>query len=109
MSITPPPAPDRTQAAAAVLAAKRRLGLRWADLGQAVGRSTEWTTSALLGQQTISRDDAEKVGAALGDSRIVLDDAEVIGDHASERVAEVSAVGASASAVVWVVESAYDL
>jgi len=64
MSVTPPP-PDRTQAAAAVLAAKRRLGLRWADLGQALGRSTEWTTSALLGQQTISREDAEKIGAAL--------------------------------------------
>ena len=65
MSGTPLPPSDRTQAAAAVLAAKRRLGLRWADLGQALGRSTEWTTSALLGQQTVSRDDAEKVGAAL--------------------------------------------
>ena len=65
MSVTPLPPPDRTQAAAAVLAAKRRLGLRWADLSQALGRSTEWTTSALLGQQPISREDAEKIGAAL--------------------------------------------
>lgn len=65
MPITPSPPPDRTQAADAVLAAKRRLGLRWADLGQALGRSTEWTTSALLGQQTITREDAEKIGAVL--------------------------------------------
>lgn len=65
MTVTPLPPPDRTQAAAEVLAAKRRLGLRWAELGQVVGRSTEWTASALLGQQTMSRDDAAKVGAAL--------------------------------------------
>jgi cyanate lyase len=72
MSVTPLPPPDRKQAAAEVLAAKRRLGLRWAELGQALGRSTEWTTSALLGQQAMSRDDAEKIGAALDlDARTV--------------------------------------
>jgi cyanate lyase len=65
MSVTPLPAPDRRQAAVDVLAAKRRLGLRWAELGQVLGRSTEWTTSALLGQQAMSRDDAEKIGTAL--------------------------------------------
>jgi cyanate lyase len=58
-------ASDRARAAAAVLAAKRRLGLRWAALGEVVGRSTEWTTSALLGQQPLTREEAEKVGAAL--------------------------------------------
>jgi cyanate lyase len=56
---------DRKQATAQVLAAKRRLGLGWAALGAALGRSTEWTTSALLGQQTLSREDAEKIGATL--------------------------------------------
>jgi cyanate lyase len=65
MSVTPLPPPDRRQAAADVLATKRRLGLRWAELGRVLGRSTEWTTSALLGQQTLSREDAEKIGAAL--------------------------------------------
>jgi cyanate lyase len=48
-----------------VIAAKRRLGLRWAALGEAIGHSTEWTTSALLGQQPMTREDAEKIGAAL--------------------------------------------
>ena len=65
MAVTPLPPPDRTQAATAVLAAKRRLGLRWAELGQVLGRSTEWTTSALLGQQSLSREEAEKIGAVL--------------------------------------------
>lgn len=65
MSVTPSPPPDRKQAATAVLAAKRRLGLTWAALGQAVGHSTEWTTSALLGQQPMTREDAEKAGAVL--------------------------------------------
>jgi cyanate lyase len=65
MAVTPLPPPDRKQAANAVLAAKRRLGLRWAELGQVLGRSTEWTTSALLGQQSLSREDAEKIGAVL--------------------------------------------
>jgi cyanate lyase len=65
MSVTPLPPPDRRRAAADVLVAKRRLGLRWVELGQVLGRSTEWTTSALLGQQTLSREDAEKIGAAL--------------------------------------------
>jgi cyanate lyase len=65
MTVTPLPRPDRRQAAADVLAAKRRLGLRWAVLAEALGRSTEWTTSALLGQQTLSREQAEKIGAAL--------------------------------------------
>jgi cyanate lyase len=65
MTVTPLPRPDRKQATSEVLAAKRRLGVRWAVLAEALGRSTEWTTSALLGQQTLSREDAEKVGAAL--------------------------------------------
>jgi cyanate lyase len=65
MAVTPLPRPDRRQAAADVVAAKRRLGLRWSELGQVLGRSTEWTTSALLGQQSLSRDEAEKIGAVL--------------------------------------------
>lgn len=63
MSTTPPL--DRKQAATAVLAAKKRTGLRWADLGKAVGRSTEWTTAALLGQHTITDEQAAAAGSAL--------------------------------------------
>jgi cyanate lyase len=65
MAVTPLPRPDRKQAAADVVAAKRRLGLRWSELGQVLGRSMEWTTSALLGQQSLSREEAEKIGAVL--------------------------------------------
>lgn len=65
MSVTPVPALDRLAAARAVLAAKRRLGLRWEKLAEVLGRSLEWSTSALLGQQPLSREQAETVGAAL--------------------------------------------
>jgi cyanate lyase len=65
MSVTPLPPLDRKQAAAAVLAAKRRAGVRWADLGKAAGRSTEWTTAALLGQHPLTDEQAAALGAAL--------------------------------------------
>jgi cyanate lyase len=56
----------RTQAAQAVLAARRASGLRWADLGKAIGMSTEWTTAALLGQHTLTDEQAATLGTALG-------------------------------------------
>lgn len=65
MTITPLPPLDRLQAATAVLAAKRRTGLRWADLGKAVGRATEWTTAALLGQHPLTAEQAAALGSAL--------------------------------------------
>lgn len=65
MSVTPPEPPTRTQAAAAVLAAKRVTGLRWDQLAEVVGRSTVWTTSALLGQQTLTAEQAAAAGSAL--------------------------------------------
>jgi cyanate lyase len=72
MSITPLPTTDRRQAAVAVLAAKKRTGVRWADLGKAVGMSTEWTTAALLGQHPLTSEQAATLGAVLE-----LDDAVV--------------------------------
>lgn len=39
--------------------------LKWAALAEAIGLSKEWTTAALLGQMTLSADQAEKLGAAL--------------------------------------------
>lgn len=56
---------DRSQAARAVLAAKRRSGLRWADLGKVIDRSTEWTTAALLGQHPLTEEQAAALGDAL--------------------------------------------
>lgn len=61
---------DRLEAADAVLTAKRRSGVRWADLGKAIGRSPEWTTAALLGQHPLDAEQARTLGELLG-----LDDA----------------------------------
>ncbi|WP_051342814.1 cyanase [Pseudonocardia spinosispora] len=65
MTVTPLTPPDRRDAARAVLAAKKRLGLRWEKIAEAVGQSTEWATSALLGQQTLTADQAASVGSLL--------------------------------------------
>ncbi|WP_214368190.1 cyanase [Pseudonocardia sp. H11422] len=73
MSVTPIPPLDRKQAAAAVLAAKKRLGLRWENLAEVLGRSTEWSTSALLGQQTLTDEQAAAVGSALDLDRSVVE------------------------------------
>lgn len=39
--------------------------LTWSQLAQATGKSKEWTTAALLGQMTLSAEQAAKVGALL--------------------------------------------
>ena len=56
----------KQEAAAAVLAAKTQLGLTWAQLAEAVGRPVAWTTSALLGQQPMTKAQAEAAAGALG-------------------------------------------
>jgi cyanate lyase len=45
--------------------AKARLGLTWAQLAEAVGRPVGWTTSALLGQQPMSVDEAAAAASLL--------------------------------------------
>ncbi|XPF93085.1 cyanase [Colwellia sp. RE-S-Sl-9] len=37
----------------------------WGDLAEVIGLSKEWTTAALLGQMTLTADQAEKIGAVL--------------------------------------------
>jgi cyanate lyase len=73
MSVTPLPAPTRQDAATAVLAAKQRLGLSWATIAAAVGNSTEWTTSALLGQQPLDEKQARAAAdlLELGEEMVV--------------------------------------
>lgn len=73
MSVTPVPPLDRLQAARAVLAAKKRLGLRWDKIAETVGHSVEWSTSALLGQQPLTREQAEAVGSLLDLDADVVD------------------------------------
>ena len=48
-----------------IVANKLRKKLKWAQLAEAVGHSKEWTTAALLGQMTLTAEQAAKVGAML--------------------------------------------
>jgi len=48
-----------------ILAGKRRKQLKWGKLAEATGQSKEWTAAALLGQMTLSAEQAAKVGAML--------------------------------------------
>jgi cyanate lyase len=56
----------RSDATDRILQAKREKGLTFAKIAEAVGRHPVWVTSALLGQATMSRDEAEKAVAILG-------------------------------------------
>ena len=56
---------SKKEAAEAVRAAKARLGVTWAQLAEAAGRPVAWTTSALLGQQPMTGDQAKAVGSLL--------------------------------------------
>jgi cyanate lyase len=55
----------KKEAAEAVRAAKARLGLTWDQLAEAVGRPPAWTTSALLGQQPMSAEQAAAAASLL--------------------------------------------
>ena len=48
-----------------IIAHKLRKKLKWAQLAEAVGHSKEWTTAALLGQMTLTAEQAAKVGTML--------------------------------------------
>lgn len=48
-----------------ILTTKRSKGIKWAHLGEAIGQSKEWTTAALLGQMTLSEEQADKIGTLL--------------------------------------------
>ena len=62
----------RLEAATAVKAARALQGLTWAELAATLGQSTVWGTSALMGQQSLSREQAEAVGERLGlDAEVV--------------------------------------
>lgn len=48
-----------------VLTNKRSKQLTWAQLGEAIGLSKEWTTAALMGQMTLTPEQAESLGGLL--------------------------------------------
>ncbi|HCV62288.1 MAG TPA: cyanase [Alphaproteobacteria bacterium] len=41
-------------------------GVKWSDIATAVGQSKEWTTAALMGQISLTKEQAEAAGNALG-------------------------------------------
>ena len=57
---------NRNDVTEAILAAKRKKGLKWSEIAAKVGPSKEWTTAALLGQMTLDKKQAETVGKLLG-------------------------------------------
>src|ERR1700751_4184119 len=56
----------RAEATQKILAAKNQKYLTFEAIAAAVGRHKVWTTAALLGQATMSSEEAKKAGAVLG-------------------------------------------
>jgi len=48
-----------------IVAAKLQKGLKWRNLAEVLNTSKEWATAALLGQMTLTRQQAEAVGKTL--------------------------------------------
>jgi cyanate lyase len=57
---------DREEAVVIANDARQQRGISWAELAEVAGKSRVWTTSAMLGQQAMPAEVAQKVGAALG-------------------------------------------
>jgi cyanate lyase len=49
-----------------VYSAKVQKGIKWTDVATKVGESKEWVTAACLGQMTLTKAQAEKVGKIFG-------------------------------------------
>jgi cyanate lyase len=56
----------REEATAQILAAKKEKGLTFEGIAKAVGRHKVWVTAALLGQQTMSAEEAQAASKILG-------------------------------------------
>ncbi len=50
----------------AIIVAKKAKGLTWEAIATKVGKGTTWVTSACLGMNSTSEEDAKKICAALG-------------------------------------------
>lgn len=55
----------RNETTELIILHKQRKKLKWEQLALATGQSKEWTTAALLGQMTLTADQAAKVGSML--------------------------------------------
>uniref|UniRef100_A0A914V2X5 Cyanate hydratase n=1 Tax=Plectus sambesii TaxID=2011161 RepID=A0A914V2X5_9BILA len=52
------PTMDRSRVTQKILSAKVKNEMKWSEIAAKIGRSKEWTTAALLGQMTLSREQA---------------------------------------------------
>ena len=57
---------DRKEATRLIKEAKKAKGLSWEEIGEFVGAHKIWVTSALLGQNSMSEEQAEKACTILG-------------------------------------------
>ncbi len=57
---------DRQEATELIIKARKEKGLTWDKIAQEVGSHKVWVTSALLGQNSMSSEAAEKATALLG-------------------------------------------
>ena len=55
----------RNEVTELIVTQKLRKQLSWPQLAEAIGQSKEWATAALLGQMTLTAEQAAKVGALL--------------------------------------------
>ena len=55
----------RNEVTELIVLQKQLKNLTWPELADIVGKSKEWTTAALLGQMTLTNEQAAKVGKAL--------------------------------------------
>lgn len=55
----------RNEVTELIITHKLRKQLTWLQLAEAIGQSKEWTTAALLGQMTLTAEQAAKIGALL--------------------------------------------
>lgn len=55
----------RNEVTELIITHKLRKKLTWPQLAQAIGMSKEWTTAALLGQMTLTAEQAAKIGSLL--------------------------------------------
>jgi cyanate lyase len=57
---------NRKEATQSILVAKQQKGVSFEEIARAVGRHKVWTTSALLGQATMSKEESERAVELLG-------------------------------------------
>lgn len=55
----------RNEVTELIILQKMKKQLTWSQLAEAIGMSKEWTTAALLGQMTLTAEQANKIGTML--------------------------------------------